>query len=204
MGCKTVRNLSFYQRDAAGTPVKVCYSPTYDRGSLLTDKERNNMYKALKLDASYRPIGIVSSLDALVTTIVGKATILETHDRKIRSAYNVFDLPSVIVINRVARRGKTFPCNRDNVFIRDKGTCQYCGKKLTKATCTLDHVVPKSRGGIISWNNIVLCCHSCNQKKGDRTPEQAGLKLASSPKPLSYREYLLHNSIDSEAWKDYL
>ena len=162
------------------------------------------MYQALKLDASYRPIGVVPSLEALVTSIVGKATVLETHDKKIHSAHQTFDLPSVIVIHRIAKRGKTFPCSRDNVFIRDKGVCQYCGKKLTKSSSTLDHVIPRSKGGTLTWNNIVLCCVSCNQKKGNRLLEQTNLNLKNQPKTLSYKQYLSHNMFDRAVWKDYL
>ena len=168
------------------------------------EREDMYMYQALKLDASYRPIGIIPSLDALVSSIVGKSTVLETHDKYISSARATFALPSVIVIDRVAKKGKTFPCNRNNVFIRDHGTCQYCQKKLTKGTSTLDHVVPRSKGGGLTWDNIVLCCMACNQKKGSKTLEQVGMKLIRQPKHLSYREYLLNNPLDSESWKDYI
>lgn len=168
------------------------------------EREDMYMYQALKLDASYRPIGIIPSLDALVSSIVGKSTVLETHNKYISSARATFALPSVIVIDRVAKKGKTFPCNRNNVFIRDHGTCQYCQKKLTKGTSTLDHVVPRSKGGGLTWDNIVLCCMACNQKKGSKTLEQVGMKLIRQPKHLSYREYLLNNPLDSESWKDYI
>lgn len=168
------------------------------------EREDMYMYQALKLDASYRPIGIIPSLDALVSSIVGKSTVLETHDKYISSARATFALPSVIVIDRVAKKGKTFPCNRNNVFIRDHGTCQYCQKKLTKGTSTLDHVVPRSKGGGLTWDNIVLCCMACNQKKGSKTLDQVGMKLIRQPKHLSYREYLLNNPLDSESWKDYI
>ena len=171
---------------------------------MVAEREEMYMYQALKLDASYRPIGIVPSLDALVSSIVGKSTVLETHDKYSSSARATFALPSVIVIDRVAKKGKTFPCNRNNVFIRDCGICQYCSKKLTKATCTLDHVIPRSKGGNLSWDNIVLCCMPCNQKKGSKTLSQTGMKLLRQPKPLSYREYLLNNPLDSESWKDYI
>ena len=161
-------------------------------------------YKALKLDASYRPIGIIPSIDALVSSIVGKSIVLETHDRYISSARSRFALPSVIVIDRVARRVKTFPCNMKHVFIRDGGSCQYCGKKLTKSIATLDHVVPKSKGGVVEWDNIVLSCMSCNQKKGSRSLEESGMKLRRKPKVLSYKQYLSSINLDNLTWKDYI
>jgi len=161
-------------------------------------------YQALKLDASFKPIGIIPSIDALVSSLVGKTRILETYDRNISSATRSFALPSVVVIDRVARSRKFFPCNRKFVFIRDDSTCQYCQKKLVKADATLDHVIPRSRGGKLNWTNVVLACKNCNQRKGSRTPEEAGMKLTSKPKPLDYHQYLLATSIDFEAWKDYL
>ncbi len=162
-------------------------------------------YQALKLDASYRPIGIISSVDALVSSMVGKTRVLEIHDRKISSASRSFSLPSVVVIDRVTKRRKGFPCNRKFLFIRDASTCQYCGKSLTRSDGTLDHVVPRSQGGQLSWTNIVLACKTCNQRKGSRTPEEAGMSLARRPKPLNYRQYLLSTTpISIEVWKDYL
>jgi len=163
-----------------------------------------NNYQALKLDASYRPIGVVSSIDALVSSMMGKSRILETHNKTIRSPSVHFKLPSVIVIDRIAKHRKTFTCDKNNVYLRDNGLCQYCGCSVEKSKVTLDHVIPKSHGGKLSWDNIVLCCRSCNQKKGNRTPLQAGMKLFKEPKVLTYHEYLGSLNLDNTIWKDYI
>ena len=161
-------------------------------------------FQALKLDATYRPVGVVPSIEALVYSLMGKATILESHNRKINSAHCTFHLPSVVVLNRVAKRAGQLSCDRKNVYIRDGGCCQYCGKKVSKKESTLDHVLPKSRGGVIRWNNVVLSCFSCNQKKGNRTPQEASMKLRREPKPLTYHQYLASISLDTDVWKDYI
>jgi len=72
---------------------------------------------------------------------------------------------------------------RLNIFIRDKNTCQYCGKRYPKSELSLDHVIPRSYGGKSTWENIVCCCANCNRKKGGRTPQEAGMKLLKKPKP---------------------
>ena len=71
--------------------------------------------------------------------------------------------------------------NRYNIFLRDNNTCQYCGKKLPKSELNIDHVIPRSRGGKTTWDNVVCCCISCNRKKGGRLPEEAGMKLIKKP-----------------------
>ena len=160
-------------------------------------------YQALKLDASYRPVDVIPAVEALVSTMMGKATVLETYEQTISSPNLTFRLPAVVVLNKVVKKGGSFSCDRKHVYIRDKGCWQYCGKSLTKTESTLDHVVPKSQGGIISWDNVVLSCFVCNQKKGNRTPEQASMKLRKQPKFLTYAEYLAYMNYDIDAWKDY-
>jgi 5-methylcytosine-specific restriction endonuclease McrA len=160
-------------------------------------------YQALKLDASYRPVDVIPAVEALVSTMMGKTTVLETYEQTISSPNLSFRLPAVVVLKKVVKKGGSFACDRKHVYIRDKGCCQYCGKNLTKTESTLDHVVPKSQGGIISWDNVVLSCFDCNQKKGSRTPEQANMKLRKQPKFLTYAEYLAYMNFDIDAWKDY-
>jgi 5-methylcytosine-specific restriction endonuclease McrA len=96
-------------------------------------------------------------------------------------------------------------CSRKNIILRDENICQYCGGDFHTDDLTMDHVVPKSQGGEKSWENIVASCKPCNQKKGNRTPEQAGMKLLKEPKPLTGPGMLKRRS-DSlhEDWKNYL
>jgi 5-methylcytosine-specific restriction endonuclease McrA len=96
--------------------------------------------------------------------------------------------------------------NRRNIFARDGNHCQYCGRKFPTAELSLDHVIPRSRGGKTTWTNVVCCCLSCNVKKGGRAPSQAGLKLQNKPvKPR--RSPVVHVELSSSryrSWKQFL
>ena len=138
--------------------------------------------KTLKLDASYRPVGIVDCIEALVLCIVGKATAVEEYEGDISSPSITFKIPSVIVLKTIVKYfDYQISPNRTNVIWRDSNTCQYCSKKMLSSELTMDHVLPKSRGGDNTWTNLVTCCKKCNQKKRDRTPEEAGMKLNKKP-----------------------
>jgi len=138
--------------------------------------------KTLKLDASYRPVGIVDCIEALVLCIVGKATAVEEYEEDISSPSITFKIPSVIVLKTIVKYfDYQISPNRTNVIWRDSNTCQYCSKKMLSSELTMDHVLPKSRGGDNTWTNLVTCCKKCNQKKRDRTPEEAGMKLNKKP-----------------------
>lgn len=137
-------------------------------------------YLTLKLDASYRPLAVVSAKEALVMSVLDKCNVIETWDRKVAAGKHTFDLPSVIALKAYTNKNKTqVKCTRGNIFWRDNHTCQYCG--TTDAKMTIDHVIPKSKGGHFGWDNIVTCCEPCNQKKGDRTPEKAAMSLLNKP-----------------------
>ena len=138
--------------------------------------------KTLKLDSTYRPIGVIDCLEALVMWIVGKATAVEEYEEQISSPSVTFNLPSVIVLKTVVKfinRGVT--ASRKNIFWRDNGQCQYCGIIEPPKDMTIDHIVPRARGGENTWTNLVTCCKKCNQKKGNRTPDEAGMKLRKKP-----------------------
>jgi 5-methylcytosine-specific restriction endonuclease McrA len=160
-------------------------------------------YKTLKLDATYRPVAVIPATEALVSSMMGKAVIVETHDRTIHSATLGFKLPAVIATKRVTKNPKQFACNKKFVFIRDTGCCQYCGEYTEYEASTLDHVIPRSQGGSSEWDNIVLSCYPCNQKKGPRPPHKANMDLIRKPRPLTYAQYLYSSNAQSDAWKDY-
>jgi len=164
-----------------------------------------NSYQALKLDAAYRPIAVVSSTEALVSHLLGKATILETYDREIKSPSKTFLLPSVIALkSKVVKQTSSFTCSTKNLRIRDDGICQYCKCHIPLGKETIDHVVPKCKGGKKEWTNVVLCCHKCNQKKGSKSLQQSGFKLLNKPKPLDYTTYLKKVTIQTDVWRLYL
>jgi 5-methylcytosine-specific restriction endonuclease McrA len=164
-----------------------------------------NSYQALKLDAAYRPIAIIPATEALVSHMLGKTYVLETHDRIIRSASEAHALPAVVVLkSRVVKKLRTFACSTKNLRIRDDGECQYCGTEIQPGKETVDHVKPKCKGGKHEWTNIVLSCVCCNQKKGAKTVAEAGLRLKKPPIELDYFTYLKKMCGELEKWKIYL
>ena len=167
--------------------------------------ELSNM-KALKLDSTYRPIEVIDALDALVMCLVGKAMSLETHQRRVCSPSRSFELPAVIVLKTVVKfRFTGISCNRINIIARDKNRCQYCTKCFPTEELTMDHILPKSRGGKNTWTNLVASCRKCNQRKGARTPSEAHMYPISTPiKPKNSILRTLVPTQISDIWKEYL
>lgn len=143
--------------------------------------------RVLVLNLDYSPVAVVSPQKAMVLLLLEKANCLSTYGLlEIRTVSRSFEYPAVIRLNHyksIPFRGVLL--NRVNLFRRDGGECQYCG---SRRQLTIDHVVPRSKGGKTSWTNLVTACNRCNVNKGDKTPEQAGLLLKNEPfKPsLSY------------------
>jgi len=97
--------------------------------------------------------------------------------------------------------------SRKLIEVRDRGRCQYCGKKLSGKDKTIDHIIPKSRGGQNKWENVVLCCKKCNKKKGNKTPEEVGMKLLKEPKKPKLIEMILkkiESKKEFEIWIKFL
>jgi 5-methylcytosine-specific restriction endonuclease McrA len=161
---------------------------------------------ALKLDASFRPIEVIDAIEALVMCIIGKATPVETYNKKINSPSKAFDLPAVIVLKSVVKfRFTTISCNRQNVIWRDNSQCQYCANYFIADKLTMDHVLPKSRGGKNTWENLVAACKKCNQKKGSRTTKESGMIPLRHPlRPKANILRTISKNQISELWKNYL
>ena len=160
--------------------------------------------KTLKLDSTYRPIGVIDCIEALVMCIVGKATAIEEYDEQISSPSVTFNIPSVIVLKTVVKfiSGGIKP-SRNNVIWRDNSQCQYCGVIEPQKDMTIDHIIPRCRGGENTWTNLVTCCKKCNQKKRDQTPEEANMKLLKKPfKPKP--SLLRHTNEIIPIWNIYL
>ena len=117
-------------------------------------------------------------------------------------------LPSVIRLleyRRIPRQTRAL--SRKNILMRDRYTCQYCHHTMPSGELTLDHVIPRSRSGESAWENLVACCYRCNNGKGDRTPEEAGLKLARRPRPFTLhtsRQLMRLIGHRDERWRKYL
>jgi 5-methylcytosine-specific restriction endonuclease McrA len=144
----------------------------------------------LVLNASYEPINICAARRAIVLVLKGVAMTEEENGHFLHSARMAMCLPSVIRLLEYRRiPHQTRALSRKNVLLRDRNTCQYCGEVFPSGELTLDHVVPRSRGGLSTWENLVACCHICNRKKGNQLVSEAGLKLLREP-----RAFNLHTS----------
>ena len=128
----------------------------------------------------------------------GRASVVVTYPNDI--------FPAVIVLkNYVRRQFGTYTCNRKNVVWRDKNTCQYCGNRFKFADLTMDHVIPKSRGGDKTWTNIVACCRRCNNVKGNKTPTEAKMPLIKQPQvPTWDTKVLLRDRQIPNEWKQFI
>ncbi|MEL6248688.1 MAG: HNH endonuclease [Cyanobacteria bacterium J06648_16] len=162
------------------------------------------MSKVLVLNASYEPLNITSWRRAVVLVIKGKAEQVEHNGRVI---YANFPLPTVIRLRHYVRVPyKEIPLTRRNLLHRDNNTCQYCGD--AGDGLTLDHVIPRSRGGGDSWENMVAACVRCNVKKGNRTPREASMPLRNPPrKPHSSLYFELARHIRGglhQEWRKYV
>lgn len=135
--------------------------------------------RTLVLNAGYEPLAVVSFRRALVLVLAGKATIVADHGDEVVSSTARLPRPSVILLTRYVRApyAAQVPVSRRGVLRRDGHRCSYCRGPAT----TVDHVIPRSRGGADSWANLVACCVRCNNKKGDRTPEEMGWTLVQRP-----------------------
>ena len=137
----------------------------------------------LFLDASYRPLRVASWERAITDLFLGKCEIVEySKDRMIQGVSERFPMPAVVRVLRNFKRDRiAVKFSRLNIYTRDNFACQYCGDKQPTEDLTFDHVLPRSKGGKTSWENIVTCCAECNRKKDARTPEQAGMRLKRKP-----------------------
>ncbi len=145
----------------------------------------------LVLNASYEPINICAARRALVLVLKGVAITEEENGNYMHSARICLRLPSVIRLLEYRRiPHQTRALSRKNILLRDRNTCQYCGVVLPSNELTLDHVVPRSRGGLSTWENLVACCHECNRRKGNALlSELTDMKLLREP-----RAFSLHTS----------
>ena len=167
-----------------------------------SDRSRQNaIAKVLVLNTTFLPINICSWRRALVLLFKGKAESIEPSKKYVNSGR--FMIPLVIRLkDYVPMPYNSIVFTRKNIFLRDNYTCQYCGKT---GNLTIDHIVPKSKGGEDVWENVASCCVRCNNKKGDRMPEEEGMKLMGTPyKPPSslYLQITRQTSVPS-SWFSY-
>jgi 5-methylcytosine-specific restriction endonuclease McrA len=162
--------------------------------------------KVLVLNQGYEPISICSAKKAILLLLLTKAEIVAKKDGiTIHSVRANIPLPSIIRLSRYIRiPHKKIELSRKNILRRDGYRCQYCG--TTSGELTVDHIIPKSRGGADTWENLVTACISCNNRKGNRTPEEAGMKLIAKPRKPNHIIFIKNfvgSTIDNE-WRPYL
>jgi 5-methylcytosine-specific restriction endonuclease McrA len=162
----------------------------------------------LVLNATYEPINICAARRALVLVLKGVARAEEEHPRYIKSPTFSIRIPSVIRLlefRHIPRQSRAL--SRKNILMRDRNTCQYCGGVFPPNELTLDHVIPRSRGGASTWENLVACCKQCNHKKGNSTPAESGLSLFREPRSFNLhtsRQLMRMIGHSDEHWRKYL
>jgi 5-methylcytosine-specific restriction endonuclease McrA len=164
--------------------------------------------RVLVLNASYEPINVCTVRRAVILLLKGVARAEERTDRTIRSATVEIYVPSVIRLTEYVHIPfERKSLSRKNILLRDHNTCQYCGHVFPPLELTLDHVTPRSRGGDSSWDNLVACCRRCNNRKGDRTPEESGMHLLKKPQSFSIhvnRQIIRYMGRADAQWRKYL
>jgi 5-methylcytosine-specific restriction endonuclease McrA len=158
------------------------------------------MDKVLVLNADYTPINVTSQQRGFNLVYKGKAEVLKSSDNPIYAGYENFVRPLIIrLLKYVKYKIRNIKVNRTRIFRRDNEECVYCGS--TKQL-TLDHVIPRSRGGSNSWDNLVTCCHNCNVRKANKTPQEANMSMTKKPYEPSFFSDFLNNSIE-KIWNEY-
>jgi 5-methylcytosine-specific restriction endonuclease McrA len=161
----------------------------------------------LVLNASYEPIHVCAVRRALILLFKGVASTEEAGEGRVHSPSQSLAVPSVIRLleyRRIPRQMRAI--SRKNILIRDQHTCQYCNKHFGAGELTLDHVIPRSRGGSNTWENLVASCLHCNNRKGDRLPHEASMSLRRQPKPFNLhtsRSLMRQLGDQQENWRKY-
>jgi 5-methylcytosine-specific restriction endonuclease McrA len=159
--------------------------------------------QVLVLNAGYEPLSLVSVRRAVVLLLREKAELLEATNQMMSSMRRSIPIPLVIrLVHYVKLPHRRVPATRTSIMLRDAYICQYCGDAPGRAHLTVDHVVPRSRGGIHDWQNLVTACKRCNQKKGSHTPDEAMMHLIRKPFEPSYVALvLLSNPVAAARWE---
>jgi 5-methylcytosine-specific restriction endonuclease McrA len=163
------------------------------------------VHQVLVLNASYEPLNVCSVRRAHVLVGKGRAEVIEKHDQPLWTATTAYPRPHVIRLVQYVRVPQTVKrrISRRALFARDGWRCVYCG--TSSARLTLDHVVPRSRGGMSVWENVVTACAPCNLTKGNRLPEEARMTLARQPRPPAPVLFIrLATTRVPDTWRQYL
>ena len=165
--------------------------------------------RVLLLNASGEPLCFVRWTRALNLVLRGKVHVYEYYADTVHSASAAYRVPAVVALMQyvtIPAQARVVRLSKRNLMTRDEGACQYCGHEVRSERATVDHVLPRARGGVHRWDNVVLSCKPCNGRKDSRTPEEAGMALRKKPWTPS-RVLLLRQVAEQggyEAWRSYL
>jgi 5-methylcytosine-specific restriction endonuclease McrA len=164
--------------------------------------------RVLLLNASFEPINVCTERRAVVMIFKGVARMEEHNGHMLHSTNLSIHAPSVIRLTQYVHIPyERKALSRKNILLRDHNTCQYCGKQLSPAELTLDHVLPRAQGGESTWDNLVACCRGCNHRKGSKTPEEADMTLRRTPRGYSMhvnRQIMRYLGRADSSWRKYL
>lgn len=161
-------------------------------------------HPVLVLNQNYEPLNICQVRRAIVLLLNGKAEVIHVNSAEVRSPSFSMISPSVVRLSNLVKRPRPYAkLTRQRIFSRDRYTCQYCGKQSRELT--LDHIIPRHRGGEHSWENVTSACKRCNQSKAGKTPREAGMKLLRKPfQPAGGGSHLVYPFHTPPEWRDYL
>ena len=180
------------------------HNPALVDGDSATPGPRLTRAPVLVLNLNYVPINVCTVRRAIILLCKGKAEILENHRGQLHTVNAIIEVPSIIRLAYLVKR-PFLPrkLSKKEVFLRDRFTCQYCGKKSQELT--LDHVIPRRQNGSHAWNNVVAACSRCNLRKAGRTPVEANMKLVKAPRAPDPNPYLiLQNRSILDEWRPYI
>jgi 5-methylcytosine-specific restriction endonuclease McrA len=171
-------------------------------------------FPALVLNADFRPLSyfplsVWSWQDAVKAVFLDRVSVLSEYDREVRSPSLTIRLPSVIALKDYIATSRRPAFTRFNVFLRDAFACQYCAERAPAPDLTFDHVIPRSRGGRTTWENVVTACGACNLRKGSRLPKECHMHPLATPRQPSTWELQENGrafppNYLHESWRDYL
>ena len=158
---------------------------------------------------SYNPLSLWSWRDALTALFLDRVALVANYDLEARSPSRTIPIPSVVALKSYVALASSPAFTRYNIYLRDGFQCQYCGLRLSAGGLTFDHVVPRSRGGLSTWENVVAACSPCNLRKGDRLPREVDMwphqrPYAPTLQDLHANGRLFPPNYLHESWMDYL
>lgn len=150
------------------------------------------MTNTLLLDINYRPLQTVPWQRAMCLIFKEKVEVLKFSDKTVKTPTTEYQVPLVIRLIKLIRQiyKNSVTVTKNNIAIRDNYTCQYCNKRIYQSQLTLDHIIPSSKGGKSTWENLVCCCQKCNLKKGNKLLSEINMKLIRKPIQPTISEFL--------------